>query len=1690
MRSIKELQLADGEALAAASMTYGWEKIRTEDKARLVKMLQDNIPANIIREYTNHLLSSLILPALDSTAVRARVLQAVRFITDNTETAELERAYLQTLLITSPQFRALEKKRDEELQKRIAAAATNEKRAEEAKAAVDAKKMEEAKAKKAEEDRAALAKAAAAAAAAAADVNMAPAPAAQAAANGNHAAENKVEEARRVAEQLAARKLKQEMDAALIAKMADETVAPLATYAPIFQEIIENAQCLKEFEEKSKMESDKNASFAARSSNINQMIAAIKRKQPLLLTQAVTFMKGMFDSDKIFPNFDDLTRKLFQEIDKMENGTKKSELLSITANIIASREIMWARKKEFDRLARKEELDDVSKRKQELDDVSKRKKALDNVTKVIKAHLGRAIYYLERVSSIKSDDTARHLAIAYNLLQPYASTLNYHDDSSVMYDALKLEAAIDAFTKQANGDVAKANAAISSHVQKVLREKVAAYPCNTQALPAIARPALPPVDKIRADMNTFVTTRLGALIRSRNFVKTTLHLLAETCTDVKLFKELQEAERAYIKALEEQRRSEMAQHGHSNVVVPRSAFTRVDSNGLLPGDVAINAEVATFLNSICIPKENYEAGIRYWFEGVSGKIGKEAAETGAGVGIIQFQYQHALDARREIAVIPNHMKSLTTVGEDEIFLLAGHDAPVVVRTFGGTVEYNYTSNANGAENLAKIFYNLLAKALKVSVEFDWHSVEEIIKEAEAHAAVVDKTALTQEVVLTVARSGSAPASANVKALVEPLFQQAKKIAAGCIEKIIVTDDTHDGRVILYCVVNPEHRQNPKVAEALYKMLYDLGIAPTQETECPAAAILTQTVKDRQKEALTALLRAPRYKAIIESNTFCDKNGHSLLMQALPAYGSGASQEMACALIEAGANVLVRENNRTDSILSHVVRYQFEQVAPVLIAKLRTLLPTAELNATLTYQMREALFNSGSQIMKLLLDAGANANTVIDFGWEWGAAPILHWASFCYGQHYNEKIALLLEKGARISAVLPPRSPGEWFWGQWGIRPGDDALVVALERLADYTSHSSQDVQQNVVFVDRIKHLLAAGPVGRGFNNVRAEQVVARLSNQEITALFTNVRRGIPIVPSALLTQASLDLKAKSDMDTMLARMDRLDRANYSRDRQKRGRAAYGAPDKRLLDYYEDMQAQKDFDIFIGPGAKEFWDVPGRGRVEHTLTGNEITFYMLMRELEDFSKILAGVPDNTHATASNPVIRKYAASLQGLNVRELAIRITQLSSALGQLNGWQHVEEFMEDQATYRRKRGPGGGPGSGVRTRGISGPQPAAATMAFATAATACAGNYASLSAAPVAAAVSGTVVAEETWHAGINYLDINAKTLGAVKLLREHQYGKETYYILSYVMNLALDCCRQTPAIPFSLTELALCVIIQLSSQKLTMREKNTNLSFEARGSTILKKAEEVVNHLINMNPAAFAKFRDEQSRGVQWPHSPQVRRLIERAGFVFRPMMIKRDRCVCDACGVEVSGWRSYYDPWLLHDWSKRHAFAPPPGTFSKSEEERRNAQAEEQRQANAQAEAVRAEAARVAEAARIAAAQAAAAKAATEAAEVRAALEAVARYEAKIAAENKAAADAVRSLSAYAQDVDMELMPADSPPSGTHGGVMMASNNGVITPMAAMAMSRPTAAAVATAAAAAAGTPARNGVVQNHFRHSMTD
>ncbi len=91
----------------------------------------------------------------------------------------------------------------------------------------------------------------------------------------------------------------------------------------------------------------------------------------------------------------------------------------------------------------------------------------------------------------------------------------------------------------------------------------------------------------------------------------------------------------------------------------------------------------------------------------------------------------------------------------------------------------------------------------------------------------------------------------------------------------------------------------------------------------------------------------------------------------------------------------------------------------------------------------------------------------------------------------------------------------------------------------------------------------------------------------------------------------------------------------------------------------------------------------------------------------------------------------------------------------------------------------------------------------------------------------------------------------------------------------------------------------------------------FDAR--EFMKDADLWVTQLLTQNATKFAKFRDLQKQGVAWPHGPAVLAAIEKAGLVFRPMMIKRDRVMCDTCLVEVSGWQVWYDPWDYHDYSR---------------------------------------------------------------------------------------------------------------------------------------------------------------------------
>ena len=93
------------------------------------------------------------------------------------------------------------------------------------------------------------------------------------------------------------------------------------------------------------------------------------------------------------------------------------------------------------------------------------------------------------------------------------------------------------------------------------------------------------------------------------------------------------------------------------------------------------------------------------------------------------------------------------------------------------------------------------------------------------------------------------------------------------------------------------------------------------------------------------------------------------------------------------------------------------------------------------------------------------------------------------------------------------------------------------------------------------------------------------------------------------------------------------------------------------------------------------------------------------------------------------------------------------------------------------------------------------------------------------------------------------------------------------------------------------------------------------------MREVERKVTDLVVANENKFQAFRELQRKGVLWPHSMELRKQIESAGFAFHPMMIKRDRCICKTCDVEVSGWRSWHNPWSFHNYSRHDdSFRPP--------------------------------------------------------------------------------------------------------------------------------------------------------------------
>lgn len=225
------------------------------------------------------------------------------------------------------------------------------------------------------------------------------------------------------------------------------------------------------------------------------------------------------------------------------------------------------------------------------------------------------------------------------------------------------------------------------------------------------------------------------------------------------------------------------------------------------------------------------------------------------------------------------------------------------------------------------------------------------------------------------------------------------------------------------------------------------------------------------------------------------------------------------------------------------------------------------------------------------------------------------------------------------------------------------------------------------------------------------------------------------------------------------------------------------------------------------------------------------------------------------------------------LRTIAQTIFGALATQSQLYGWQHVSEYIRNPALYIERTKPVQKAGSTVQPTG--GTASAAATTAAAADAPAPAPAPTPRGPSELHEAVDAL---QEDGHAIIKRLIQRIDWLRIIFTREGRKISTEFFVEL-----LGTDTAWMTDANQF------------------------------------MKNCEERVAELLARNPQRFNQFRELQKKGVQWPHSSEFRKEIENAGFVFRPMMIKRDRCLCDTCGVEVSGWRPWHEVRAFHDYSK---------------------------------------------------------------------------------------------------------------------------------------------------------------------------
>jgi hypothetical protein len=685
----------------------------------------------------------------------------------------------------------------------------------------------------------------------------------------------------------------------------------------------------------------------------------------------------------------------------------------------------------------------------------------------------------------------------------------------------------------------------------------------------------------------------------------------------------------------------------------------------------------------------------------------------------------------------------------------------------------------------------------------------------------------------------------------------------CLEKILILDKISNGQAALVFAIAEPYHTNPHVVLAITNTLAKLGLTASKDHDT-AWALLVSTIRSQDLRALSALLKIPTYTNLINH---IDAEGNSLLSYALEH--AGLNQEIACVLVRAGSDptkIQTSTPGKTTHPFKLAVYYGYDKVVNEMIIQIimKKKWPSEQLQEQLDKALFRAVFTGQDSLVTVLLKYKANPNKTLDD------------KTLCavFTQYIEADTP-------GYDRELLGDTPFLWAIGLLsGI--GYTQPIFFAKMVDTFLQHPQTDKSR--VTVSRMNHCLLPKYMGiqKGDNPLMVAIHACSYSNNRSyhTKVLSMLCAGANPQVIAFNGKTAYQIAGELLLNDLVRLLD-----NFKANGPQLIAQSMAVKNKaHQIQIYLAKLLHKDKEFSTHNTAKRGIEAFGlTGKIyltpEHFQPLNQLEtkdgFYRFIDSVERMCFLLsvAGSHSEYYAALSD--------FLDATDVYDVAKKLSNTFATYTQLNGWKMVLDYINDPRAFLERI-------KAVRSKKENAPAPRSGGGHF-------------------------SVV--NAWDATGTTLvyDINSKNI--IVELQNNPYIKEALFLLTYFINLAY----LSPDPTVTLEEQALCVLLLMTKKYKTQKEKELDLSFVTRSTEWMKTSELCVTNMLNRNPTRYAAFRDLQKRGVNWPHSSEVRKNVESAAFAFRPMMVKRDRCVCDICGVEVTGWKKWNNPWRFHNYEK---------------------------------------------------------------------------------------------------------------------------------------------------------------------------